>query len=88
MAILSLDRDALLRAIAEWPVEDQIIFARDILHRAATQSTTQEHPDQPPAAERSTWDALYGIAANGKEPPTDEQVAQWLDEHRMEKCAR
>ena len=44
----------------------------------------REHADQSATAERSTWDALYGIASNGQEPPTDEQVARWLDEHQME----
>ncbi|HEY7834425.1 MAG TPA: hypothetical protein VIG30_12695 [Ktedonobacterales bacterium] len=85
MATSSPERDALLQVIAGWPVEDQVIFAREVLQRAAERSNAGAHPDQAATVEQSTWDALYGIASSGQEPPSDEQVAQWLDEHRMEK---
>lgn len=34
------------------------------------------------STQSSTWDALHGVAANSPEPPSDEQVGQWLDERR------
>ncbi len=30
---------------------------------------------------------MVGLASNGQAPSSDEQVAQWLDEHRSEKYA-
>ena len=81
MAATPLDRTDILHAIEAWPVEDQVALARTILERTALSQleTNQKKPV------RSTWDALHGIASGGEEPPTDEQVAQWLDEHKMDK---
>ncbi|HUY78237.1 MAG TPA: hypothetical protein VMV29_15790 [Ktedonobacterales bacterium] len=42
------------------------------------QPSNSHHP-------RSTWDALHMLASNEQPAPTDEQVARWLDERRMEK---
>ena len=81
MAATPIERDAVLHAIEGWPVEDQVALARAILERA---SVGQAENTAGKAA-RSTWDALYGIASSRHEPPSDEQVAQWLDEHKMEK---
>lgn len=81
MAVAPPERDAILRAIENWPIDEQIALARSILQRAETGPSRRTQ--RTPA--RSTWDALYSIAANGSEPPSDEQVAKWLDEHKMEK---
>ena len=85
MAATPRDHETILKTIATWPVEEQVTLARMILERAATQpgAPAQRAEAQPP--ERSTWEALYGIASSEQQPPSDEQVAQWLDEHRMEK---
>jgi hypothetical protein len=85
MAATPLDRETILKTIATWPVEEQVTLARTILERVAAQSgaPAQGADAQPP--ERSTWEALYGIASSEQQPPSDEQVAQWLDEHRTEK---
>jgi hypothetical protein len=76
MAVVPPERDAILRAIENWPIDEQIALARSILQRAETgpARTTHEEPAH------STWDALYGIASNENEPPSDEQVAQWLED--------
>ena len=81
MAVTLRDRAAVLRAIESWPVEDQVNLARTILERVSVSQS--QHPKDTSAI--STWDALHGIASNGLEPPTDEQVAQWLDERKMKK---
>ncbi|HEU4783433.1 MAG TPA: hypothetical protein VFS83_08855, partial [Ktedonobacterales bacterium] len=67
----------ILHAIEAWSVEDQVALARTILERVAS-GQAGSSPEKPV---RSTWEALHGIASNGQEPPTDEQVAQWLDEY-------
>ncbi len=81
MAATPLDRTDILHAIEAWPVEDQVALARTILERTALGQleTSQKKPV------RSTWDALHGIASGGEEPPTDEQVAQWLKERECRK---
>jgi hypothetical protein len=79
MTMAELDRDTILQAIASWPVEERVALARAILERAASNETTNR-PQRP------SWRELAGIAAvPGQEPPTDEEVERWLDEHRMEK---
>lgn len=83
MAISAQDRDAILEAIAAWPTSDQISLARDILLRAIPRIEAREEQARAGSTQRSTWDALYGVASNGREPPSDEQVEQWLDERRM-----
>lgn len=76
-----LDRETVMRAVQAWPLEDQLALAQEILHRA-------EDPfiQEPVVAPDSQ--GLAGLIANGSPPPTDEEVAQWLDEHRMEKYGR
>lgn len=81
MATSALDRDAILRAIRAWPPSEQLALAREIwTHLGAP---VVEEPTLPPSSRD-----LAGLISNGQTPPTDEEVAQWLDEHRMEKYGR
>ena len=74
------ERERILRAIQEWPVEEQVALARTILQRAEElQQGQQGQRPQVPSA------ALRGLLANGQPAPSDEEVARWLDEARMEK---
>ncbi len=81
MATPTLDRETILRAVRSWPTDEQIALAEEILELA--QEPTVEEPLEPPDSR-----SLAGLIANGQTPPTDEEVAQWLDEHRMEKYGR
>lgn len=76
MAERTLDRDAIRQAVQQLPLADQMTLAQEILQRATVQIA--QSPQRP------SWREMAGMASNGQEPPTDEQVAQWLDEHRME----
>ena len=80
MAALSPDQQAILHTIEAWPVEEQVSLARSILARTSIGATTA-----PITRQRSTWDALYKLASNDLPTPSDEQVAIWLDERRVEK---
>lgn len=84
MSATSTDRAAILKAVEGWAPDEQVALARAILERAAAHLVPPTV--EPPSG--STWDALYGIASSGSTAPSDEQVAQWLDEHRMEKYGR
>lgn len=77
----ALDRETILHAVQSWPTEEQIALAEEILELA--QGPTVEEPLEPPDSR-----SLSGLIANGQTPPTDEEVAQWLDAHRMEKYGR
>ncbi|HXT34152.1 MAG TPA: hypothetical protein VN837_01130 [Chloroflexota bacterium] len=70
------DRDTIARVIGTWPIEDQVTLARQILQRATAEDAVSPRPG---------WREMAGIASSGRIPPSDEQVAQWLDEHRQEK---
>lgn len=78
MAIAEQDHEAIQQAVASWPIDEQLALARQILARASVSLRAQ-------TSQRSTWEALYGIASTSQEAPSDEQVAEWLDEHRMKK---
>ncbi len=71
------ERERILRDIQGWPVEEQVALARTILQRA--EELRQGQRPQVPSA------ALRGLLANGQPAPSDEEVARWLDEARMEK---
>lgn len=80
MATGILDRETILRAIENWPPDEQLALAREIARRAEglTQGGREARPAVPSAA-------LRGLLANGQPAPSDEEVARWLDEARMEK---
>ena len=74
MAIPTSDREAILKAIEAWPLEDQVALAQMILQR----STAHRAPGAK-TPQRPSWRQMAGIASNGQTPPSDEEVAQWLD---------
>jgi hypothetical protein len=78
MATPILDRETILQAVRTWPAEEQRALAEEILRHADVPLV--EEPLAPPDSQ-----GLAGLIANGKTPPTDEEVVQWLEEHRMEK---
>jgi hypothetical protein len=80
MAIPTSDREAILKAIEAWPLEDQIALAQLILQRSAAHGARGAKTPQRPS-----WKQMAGMASNGQAPPSDKEVAQWLDEHRAEK---
>lgn len=87
MATPTLDRETVLRTIQTWPLTEQMALVQTILQRATARLAEAPRPTQPP--QRPSWREMAGLAAvPGQEPPSDEQIAQWLDEHKMEKYGR
>ncbi|MGH2517231.1 MAG: hypothetical protein ACRDHP_16400 [Ktedonobacterales bacterium] len=78
MATPTRDRENILKAVQEWSPDEQIALVRDILEHLS--GPFIEEPTAPPDSR-----GLAGLLANGRIPPTDEEVAQWLDERRVEK---
>lgn len=87
----TLDRDTILHTVQAWPPDEQLALAQEIARQATqaiAQVAAQPEPERPTPTipQRPNWREMAGLAAvPGPESPTDEQVAQWLDEHRMEK---
>lgn len=81
MAAPSIDRDTILEVTRNWPLADQMALAQAILRVVSERlAEDQTRPQRP------SWREMAGLAATlGKEPPSDERVAQWLDERRMNK---
>jgi len=80
MATPTLDRDTILEGIQAWSLADKMALAQAIFQQASSQLAQ--------APQRPSWREMAGLAANGQEPPSDEQVARGLDERRMEKYGR
>ncbi len=75
MAIPTSEREKILSSIGAWPVDDQLTLAQIIRQHAAQCISAERRTAESLNAGRSTWDALCGIASNGRTPPTDEKVA-------------
>jgi hypothetical protein len=83
MAAPTLDRDTILKAVRQWSADEQVALAKEILRHADAHHT--EETQQPLFVPSG---ALRGILATDRPAPSDEEVTQWLDEHRMEKYGR
>jgi hypothetical protein len=73
----TLDYDQVLKAVAEWPPEQRASLAHALIDTL-----------KPANRSKPTLDQIVGIARGAGPAPTDEQVAQWLDEARTEKYGR
>lgn len=78
MTTPTLDRETILQTIRAWPRDEQVALVQDILQ--ALGEAFVEEPLAPPDSR-----GLAGLIANDRPPPTDEEVARWLDERRMNK---
>jgi hypothetical protein len=78
------DFATILQSIDSWSREERLRLARAILNQLAQ---SRNRPASSPEAARhprsSSFEALYGLASTGGPPPSDEQVAAWLEEKRM-----
>jgi len=74
-----LDREAILRIVRQWSVNERIALADAILADARTAPQQEPQPPNVPSA------ALRGILSNSQPAPSDEDVARILDEERMKK---
>jgi hypothetical protein len=82
------DLSTILHSIDSWSREERLRLARAILDQLAQpRNGSSASPDAVPRPHSSSFEALYGLAATGGPPPSDEQVAAWLDERRMRHLA-
>lgn len=76
------DYETILHTVEDWPVEQRIQLIQDILSALKSSQTTQM-PSRPPR--KRTLEQALGLLATDKPAPSDAEVKQWLEEHRMEK---
>ncbi|WIG59847.1 MAG: hypothetical protein OJF49_002594 [Ktedonobacterales bacterium] len=72
--------DEIFEAVSAWPAQDRLSLAYRILQSVTPRESVS-------ASEKSAaLQRLRGLLArDNTPPPTDEDVARWLDEHREEK---
>jgi hypothetical protein len=67
-----------LTTVLSWPNSKQWALLRELFALIARE-------DEIAGKQYGTLSKVLGIASTDQPPPTDEEVEQWLDEHRMEK---
>ena len=75
------DYDLVLKTVSAWPVEQRASLLNALINSLGSAGQGQKGP-------KPTIDELVGVARGEGPPPTDEQVKQWIDEHRMQKYGR
>jgi hypothetical protein len=76
---MSLDVDfvEVLKKVSQWPPEQRATLAHALIDSL-----------KPLKREKPTIDQLVGIGRGAGPAPTDEQVKQWIDEHRTQKYGK
>lgn len=70
--------ESILRAICQWPLERRFTLVQDILNTLKSDVEISQ-PKQ------ATLPRALGLLATDQPAPTDEEVQQWIAEHRWEK---
>lgn len=74
----NINYESVLKTIRQWPKAQRFILVQEVLKTLAPEI------EQPQRRERTLERALGLVNLKGT-APTDEEVKQWLEEHRMEK---
>lgn len=70
--------EAVLNTVRQWPPDRRFALVQDILNTLALEV-------KPPRPRRRTLEKALGLLATSQPAPSDAEIEQWLDEHRMEK---
>jgi hypothetical protein len=68
---------SILRTVRKWPARQRYRLVQELLRTLEPEGEATEKED--------TLSLARGLLATGKPAPTDEEVTQWLEEHRLEK---
>lgn len=75
MSAQTSDYETILALVRSWPAAQRFSLVQDVL---MTLAPTQRMP-------RPTLQHARGLLATDHAPPTNEQVAEWLEERRSER---
>jgi len=70
--------EGVLNIVRQWPTIQQMALVQDVLKALTVRL-------EPARRTGDTLSRALGLLATDQPAPTDEEVEQWLDEHRMEK---
>ena len=73
--------EIILQVVRDWPPSQRFALLQDVLKTLAPEP-------EPPHPRRKTLEKALGLLATERPAPTDAEVQQWLDEHRLEKYGR
>jgi len=72
------DYQQVLQTVRSWSAAQRFTLVQDVLKTLAPVESSAR-------AARQTHDQARGLLANDRPAPSDEEVAQWLDERRAER---
>jgi hypothetical protein len=75
------DYEAILKIVRDWPPARRITLMQEVLKTLAPIEA-----GAPPHG--ATLDRALGLLATTQPVPSDEDIARWLDERRMERYGR
>lgn len=75
------DYETILAIVRDWPPEQRVILVREVLQSLAPAGT-----DGRPA--RETLARARGLLRSDQPPPSDSEIARWLDERRTARYGR
>lgn len=84
MASIPSNREAILEAIRGLPPKEQRDIAEEV-SREFLRTTPSDASQPTEKVGWVSWRQLAGLFATDQEPPSDEDVKEWLDEARTEK---
>ena len=73
--------DNVLNIVRQWTMAERYALLQDVLKTLAPEAAESALP----CVRERTLQRALGLLATEQPAPTDEEVQQWLDEHRMEK---
>ncbi len=73
--------ERLLETVSKWPAEWKVAFVRDVLSTLAPAS--REKP--PMYGGEPIWKKARGFLKTDRPAPSDDEIENWLHEHKMEK---
>jgi len=68
--------ETILKIVSSWPVEQRLRLVQDV---------RKTIPPGVPHSRLPTLHRALGLLATDRSAPSDEEIAQWLEEHRLEK---
>jgi hypothetical protein len=69
---------AIIEIVRGWPPASRFSLVQDVLKTLAPEVENSR-------SKRNTLEKALGLLATSQSAPSDAEVQQWLDEHRMEK---
>ena len=77
-AAKNAEYEQVLNAVRSWSTAERFTLIQEVLK---TLAPIESLPPTP----RQTLDQARGLLATGQPAPTDAEIAQWLDEQRVER---